>query len=115
VLQPKKITLEQYFKRHLILTYRLLVNLLIARGRSVLEGRLLRYRPLLPDDVERLCITCSLQMTGYSRVEAVSGPTAQGTAMKYVNHIITCWQTSSLLHTHLRLRCPAPLEYVTTP
>ena len=100
---------------NLVITQRLLANLLTARGRSALERRLLRYRPLLPDDVECHCITRSLQMTGYSRVEAVFGPTAQDTAIKDVNHIIMCWQTSSLLQTHLQLRCPAPLGYVTTP
>jgi len=48
----------------------------------VLDKRLLCYRPLLPDDVECHCITLRLQMTGYSRVEAVFGPTAQYTANK---------------------------------
>ena len=81
----------------------------------MLERRLLPYRPLLPDDVERHSSTRSLQITGYSRFEAVFGPTAQYTAIKYVSHIIMCWQTSSLLHTYLQLRCPAPLENVTTP
>ena len=63
----------------------------------MLERRLLGYRPLLSDDVECHCITRSLQMTGYSREEAVFGPTAQYTANKYVSHIITWYVLSDQL------------------
>jgi hypothetical protein len=59
--------------------------------------------PVLSDDTEPHCVTRNLQMTGYSRVEAVFLPTAQCTAIKYVSHIIMCWQTNWQLHTNLQL------------